>query len=214
MKDIFRHADESLMVLLLLMSKEFQRLSGQLGFDELNVAATHDDVGAMYRRMDVAIRREYRKIARKAYKEAAEQVGGPREDFRSREFVDKVLRGYNPVSDFRYDREWIRKRDRLFESIVAVELGNQAMRKNLKRGLDVLANQVRQYADNVTVEARIEAFRQAGVGYVRWVSEKDDKVCAICRDRDGEVYPIDDVPDIPAHWHCRCWLEPADEPED
>ena len=213
-EDIFRHADESLMLILTTMAKEFQRLSGQLGFDELNVANTRESVTMMYRRLDVVIRREYRKVARKAYREAAKEVGGPQGDFQSREFVAGVLRKYDPVSDFRYDREWIRKRDRLFESIIAVELGNQEMRKNLKRGLDVLANQVRQYADNVTVEARIEAFRRAKVEYVRWVSEKDDKVCATCRDRDGMVYALDEVPDIPAHWHCRCWLEPADAPEE
>ena len=38
--DIFRHADQALMVMLNFMSREFQNLSTELGFDDLNVMET------------------------------------------------------------------------------------------------------------------------------------------------------------------------------
>ena len=127
--------------------------------------------------------------------------------FDAEKFVSMMLRAYDPVSDFIYDREWIRKRDRLFESIIATERGNQEMRKNLKRGLDVLANQVRQYADNITTKARVTAFKRAGADVLVWITEKDEKVCSVCKPRDEQFYPIEMLPPYPAHYHCRCRLD-------
>lgn len=214
MTDIFRYADKSLMVIYRDMGREFQGMGTQLGFDELNVLQTRKAVNEMYKRMDEVIRREYIRIAGLAFREALREVKDEDEEFDAHNFVFAMLRAYDPLSDFVYTREYIRKRDRLFESIIATERGNQEMRKNLKRGLDVLARQVRQYADNVTIRARITAFRQAGIRYVRWITAHDDRVCAECNERHNVIYPIDDVIElIPAHWRCRCWLVPATEEE-
>lgn len=213
-EDIFRHADRSLMVMLNGMSREFQTLGTELGFDELNVMETRRRVNAMYARMDAMIRREYRKIARKAYAEALIEAGAVvLEPFDEAAFVVGVLKAYDSVSDFVYEREWTRKRDRLFESIIATERGNQEMRKNLKRGLDVLANQVRQYGDNITAKARVYAFKRAGADVLVWITEKDDRVCSVCAPRDEQFYPIELLPPYPAHYHCRCVLQIADMEE-
>ena len=208
--DIFRHADRSLMVMLNFMSREFQNLSTEIGFDELNVMETRRKVNAMYERMDKVIRREYRSVARKSYMDAIAEAGVDGGAFDAEKFVSGMLKAYDPVSDFIYDREWIRKRDRLFESIIATERGNQEMRKNLKRGLDVLANQVRQYADNITAQARVTAFKRAGADVLVWITEKDEKVCSVCKPRDEQFYPIELLPDYPAHWRCRCVLRLVD----
>ena len=198
------------MVIFNAIAREYQNLSTQLGFDELNVLETRKTVNAMYKRIDVLIQREYRKIALAAYKEA----GGKSDDFDPYEFVYAILHAYDPLSDFVYTREYTRKRDRLFESIIATQKGTQEMRKNLKRNMDVLANQVRQYADNATVQARLTAFRDAGAKYVRWVTEHDEKVCKQCDSRDGVIYRIDEIVELlPAHWRCRCRPEPATEEE-
>lgn len=212
-KDIFRHADRSLMVILNGMNREFQNLSTDIGFDEMNVMETRRRVNTMYARLDAMIRREYRKIARNAYADAMIEAGDVPGSFDADAFVVGVLKAYDSVSDFVYDREWIRKRDRLFESIIATERGNQEMRKNLKRGLDVLANQVRQYADNITAKARVYAFKRAGADVLVWITEKDDRVCSVCAPRDEQFYPIEMLPLYPAHWHCRCHLDWVDMEE-
>ena len=204
-EDIFRHADKSLMVILRDMSREFQNLGTTLGFDELNVLGTRKTVNAMYKRMNAEILTEFAKIALLAFIEA----GGDEEEFDAHEFVMTMLRAYDPLSDFVYTREWTRKRDRLFESIIATERGNQEMRKNLKRGLDVLANQVRQYADNITIGARLKAFKSIGVERVMWVAVDDGSTCKICRERNGRVYLLSECPPCPGHWHCRCELWPV-----
>jgi len=211
--DIFRHADRALMVMLNDMNREFQNLSTEIGFDELNVMETRRRVNAMYARMDARIRREYRSVARKAYMDACAEAGVSGKAFDAEAFVNGALKAYDTVSDFVYDREWIRKRDRLFESIIATERGNQEMRRNLKRGLDVLANQVRQYADNITAKARVYAFREAGADVLVWITEDDEKVCKVCRPRHEQFYPIEWLPEYPAHWHCRCRLDLADMEE-
>lgn len=214
--DIFRHADRALMVIINDMAREFQVLGTQLGFDELNVLGVRKQVYEMYQRMDKIIRAQYLRIAQRAYADAMYEAGktaADTDDFDAHNFVVAMLKAYDPLSDFVYTREYIRKRDRLFESIIATQIGNQEMRKNLKRGLDVLANQVRQYADNITISARLQAFRDADVEYVRWVAEIDDRTCKICLDRDGRIYRIDEVPIIPSHWRCRCRLEQSTEEE-
>ena len=204
------------MVIFNDMAREFQILGTQLGFDELNVLGVRKQVYEMYQRMDKVIRAEYLRIAQRAYADAMYEAGGTAadtDDFDALTFVVAMLRAYDPLSDFVYTHEYIRKRDRLFESIIATQRGNQEMRKNLKRGLDVLANQIRQYADNITVGARLKAFKDAGVKYVRWVAEIDDRTCKTCWNRDGRIYRIDELPPLPSHWNCRCRIEKSSEEE-
>ena len=211
--DIFRHADRALTAIRRRMAREFQTLGTGIGFEELNVMETRRTVNAMYGRMGEFILREYRGVARRAYRDACAEAGYGGGDFDEEGFVAGMLSAYDPVSDFVYTREWTRKRDRLFESIIATERGNQEMRKNLKRGLDVLYNQVRQYADNITAQARVRAFRDAGADVLVWITEKDEKVCSVCAPRDEQFYPIEMLPEYPAHWHCRCRLEWVDMEE-
>ena len=210
--DIFAHADKSLMVILNDMSREFQKIGTQVGFDELDVMEIRKTVNAMYKRMDAVVQREYQKICLLAYQDAMEEAGSiATDDFDAEAFVASALSAYDPLSDFVYTREWERKRDRTFEGIIATQIGNQEMRKLLKRGLDVLANQVRQYADNITIQARLEAFKRAGYDMLAWVTEKDERVCEVCGPRDEQIYPLEDfLTMMPAHYHCRCHPEIVD----
>lgn len=212
-EDIFRHSDRSLAVIMRELAREFQNIGTQLGFDKLNVLSTHKDVNAMYARLNTVIVREFRAICRKAYRDACLEANYHNGTIDPDKFVDSLLHDYNTLTEFVYVREWIRKRDRLFESIIATEQGNQDMRRNLKRGLDVLARQVRQYADIVTIQSRLKAFKDAGIDALVWITEKDEKVCPVCRPRDEQIYPIEMLPDWPAHWNCRCTLQIVDMEE-
>ena len=41
-----------------------------------------------------------------------------------------------------------------------------------------------------------------------WHSEDDERICDDCASHDGEVFENkDDIPDIPVHPNCRCWIE-------
>lgn len=41
---------------------------------------------------------------------------------------------------------------------------------------------------------------------VKWITERDERVCSVCEPRDGVVYQADQAPDLPAHPRCRCGL--------
>jgi SPP1 gp7 family putative phage head morphogenesis protein len=51
--------------------------------------------------------------------------------------------------------------------------------------------------------------RAAGVKEMMWVTAKDEMVCRVCRPRHGKIYPIDKLPEIPAHPNCRCIVVPV-----
>lgn len=41
---------------------------------------------------------------------------------------------------------------------------------------------------------------------LRWVTEDDDRVCAVCEPRHGVTFAPASAPRLPAHPRCRCWL--------
>ena len=41
-----------------------------------------------------------------------------------------------------------------------------------------------------------------------WHSEDDERICDDCASHNGEVFEDkDDIPDVPVHPNCRCWVE-------
>lgn len=61
-------------------------------------------------------------------------------------------------------------------------------------------------AGNAAAKERYKGF---GVEMVEWVASLDDSVCEECESEHGNVYPIDDAPDLPVHPNCRCTLVPV-----
>lgn len=59
--------------------------------------------------------------------------------------------------------------------------------------------------------AQLEVYRKAGVPYVLWSATLESNTCPKCADLDGQVFPLDDVPDLPLHPNCRCALIPKRE---
>ena len=199
----YRHADKALKTLKGEMEAEFQNFSTTVGFDELNFLDLKKSVEGLYNRIDKAVRREFRKVARQVYRDAEDEVMLPHGKFETGLFLVALLKRFDPVTQYVYLNEWTRKRDRLVESLMASG-GNQQMREALQRALNLMSDQVRQEADNLTDEARHDAFVASGVEKVRWVAEHDEKTCGTCRERDGQVYGINEVPE--KHRHCRCYV--------
>ncbi len=44
---------------------------------------------------------------------------------------------------------------------------------------------------------------------IKWISTLDGRTSAVCRARDGAVYPVDSGPRPPAHWNCRSSTAPV-----
>lgn len=216
MSNLYRHADQALKLMYQFIEQEFQRTASTARWDELNVMRTTDE---LFKQIDTYVQWQLRQIAQKAYEDAKREIIAvlPEKEqnmpgIATAFFVMAVLRSYNGKTQYRYDREWERKRDRLAESVMAVIQQNELaklvnsneVREALQRSMRLMQGQVREMADTMTDEARNEAFKQAGIDEVMWHDQNDSKVCKECRERDGQIYSIYNVPS--KHPHCRCWL--------
>ncbi|HOY64455.1 MAG TPA: minor capsid protein, partial [bacterium] len=55
-------------------------------------------------------------------------------------------------------------------------------------------------------QGRMKFYHTVGVTKVEWMAVGDERMCPVCRELDGKIYPIDKVPNIPSHPHCRCQI--------
>ena len=199
----YRHADRAMTHLNKVMSAEFQNLSVSLRFDELNVPKVKEEVGQMFSRIGKEVREEYRRIVKRAKKDAEKELAISPVKLSAVALVAMMMGGYNATTKYMYAHEWIRKRDRLVEALMASK-NRLDMREALQRTLNLIGLQVAQGADNITDDTRMAVFNLAGVDEVMWITQEDEKVCEECRERDHAIFPIDKVPE--KHYRCRCYL--------
>lgn len=113
-----------------------------------------------------------------------------------------LLAAYSAVSKVVYNNEIDRKRGYTAEGINS----STAKVTEFRRGLHYWADFTGQFADEITDEVTLKAYRDAGVKKVRWITAGDEKVCETCRERNGKVYSINAIPPKP-HRRCRCIWE-------
>lgn len=212
MSAVYAHADKALKRLYARAEAEFQNLAVTAKWDELRIVGTLQTVNALYERLNEACEDEYLFIAKHAYRDVRKETDTREPD---ELFIFALISAYDQKMQYRYDREWQRKRDRLAESLIAVTQAADArlnngneVRQALKRALTLMEKQMQDMAETVTDEARIRAFDDMGIEKVKWNDMSDGKVCAQCAARDGQVYFLHDVP--VKHRHCRCFLTPAE----
>ena len=169
----------------------------------------------MVNRLLKANKQAYIKIAKEASEEAADDVkketGVAVKPLRTDEkYVDSVLAEYNPVTGYLYEAEADRKRARLAEALIAAVLfGMRAeYHKELRKFADLWHTQTLQYGETMVDQTRLDTFKKNGIKRVRWVSENDERVCKTCKERNGNIYKIEELPEKP-HYRCRCWIEPV-----
>ena len=179
-----------------------------LKFDELNVMRT---VKKVYDDSVRIAKRRYRQIAEDAYLEALILAGMEREKAEeltegsiTDDWVLDMLEEYDALTLYSFENEVERKKQRTTEAILAA----QDKTAEVDKALRLWTLQVSQYADNSVFYATVDGYKEAGIKKVRWVSEKDSKVCDTCHELDGKVFEIDKVPMTP-HYHCRCILLPV-----
>ena len=199
-------------LLLNQLRKEVNRLD-VMGFDQLNAPRLTNLTTAMIERLLKANKKAFLKIAKDASEEAAEDItaiGMTAKTIKTDEkYVDGVLGEYNPVTGYLYYPEADRKRARLTEALMAAVIASVRAdyHKELRKFANLWHTQTLQYGETMVDKARVDTFKKNGIKYVRWVTEKDNRVCEECKQRDGKTYSIDKIPTKP-HYRCRCWVEP------
>lgn len=166
------------------------------GFDELSVLSVTRE---LYDQLEADNRQVYLELAQERYQEA-EPHGEEPPDLA---WLLALLAAYSTVSKVVYNNEVDRKRGYTAEGINS----STAKVTEFRRGLHYWADFTGQFADEITDEATLKAYRDAGVRRVRWVTAGDEKVCDTCRERNGKVYSINAIP--PKHRRCRCHYLPV-----
>lgn len=193
------------------MDRENLEAFGQLKmakWDEVNVIRT---VVTVYRAATKRARKRYYEVAFEAYLLGmamcdieAKKAQRMAEKAITKEWVDRMLTETDLLTLYRFDTEMERKAYRLAEALEASNDRDFEINKALR----FWSQQLGQYAINATDYAVLDAFMDAGVKEVEWVSERDDRVCNECHSYDGQIFKIDEVP-VKPHWGCRCHLRPV-----
>lgn len=117
-----------------------------------------------------------------------------------------MLEKPNLTTGYSFNNEFERKASRLAEEL-EVSVNEQESIDKAKR---ILSRMVGEYADITTITAYIESYKSQDIAEVIWHSQPDDRVCNTCGKLNNKVYSINELPMLPQHWGCRCWIEPID----
>lgn len=225
--DVYAKTDKLIAEAKLEAARQFntvrRKASGLADFDELNVL-----VKRLYSRLEARNRKLFNEIMAQEYKDCLEGEASDDEleDLLLLVFddeLDEILDGYDPVTGYVYNREAERKRERLFEKTVSI-LSNKPdkvegengemltipvsndMRQAFDSAFRLWSKMTEEYGIRAHDRARIDAFLALNGKRVIWRTEKDGKVCSGCRALEGQIFPIENVPDK-LHPNCRCWQE-------
>ena len=197
-KNFYETTDKAIELLNRRATKRFEDAkdeAAQYGFDELNVLEV---TRTLYQDLARDNQEIFLELAQERYQEA-EPHGEEPPDLA---WLLALLAAYSTVSKVVYNNEVDRKRGYTAEGINS----STAKVTEFRRGLHYWADFTGQFADEITDEVTLKAYRDAGVKKVEWHTVLDGKECETCKERDGKIYPINAVPPK-THKRCRCWLE-------
>jgi hypothetical protein len=193
---------------LTLKNKVKQNLT-VLGFDELNVLKQveklYDDLGKL-------CRKKYCELFGARYVEMLKSLGADIPDDDAIDdlaelHITELLKYPNSTTQYAFDTELLRKRDRAKEAITSA-LTKTLKQATMDKHLRYFAQMAMWYADFTSQDAEITALKKAGVEKVQRHELIDDRTCKTCKAAGGEIYDINKIPPLP-HPNCRRWFTPA-----
>ena len=190
-------ADKVIAYLVKRYIKLFNKVRG-MSFDEMNVISVSHEI---YDTALAETKVEMARLSKKVY----EKYGETESEFDADAFVLALMLAYDPTTKYIYQNEVDRKRARFVEGVLSADFPLEEVKASQK--LWIAMNKV--FADEVTFQTMIQAYKDSGVKRVRWVTSPDERRCSTCGAMHGKVYSIDNVPSKP-HRNCRCWVEVVD----
>lgn len=177
-------------------------------WDEVNIIRT---TVAVYRTSAKMARKRYWEVAYEAYI-LGMMLLGEEMTYAQRmadksitmAWVDEILEETNYVTLYRFNSETERKAYRLAEQLEVSTDRNRL----IDRAMKDWSRQVGQYAITFTDEAVVQAFKDAGIERVKWLTEDDERTCSTCNGMNGMEFQIDEIPPKP-HYGCRCEIRPV-----
>ena len=208
MRKPYKLSDEAAAKITSKIQREFRHNRLAL-FDELNIVGVKKHVDKLYKTVYKIVKKEFTAILDPIYQEIYDEAialgyDGEMTDL-DEGWVEDFFTEYNPVTKYVFKNEIDRKKSRLFEALVATTLERY---QSYKTAENLLKRQVKQYSIELEDAIARVVYKDVGVTEVMWVAEDDHKTCGVCRDLDGQVFPIDDAPPK-QHYNCRCYYIPV-----
>lgn len=201
--------DKIVKVYITLILRSFQKIRRKLtasNFDEVNILGV---VNSEWQNINAYMKDALLKIVIYYYRVGFETCGKPPPDDMEAQMVfAKLLDSLDPVTHYLFLPESDRKRARLIEALLSVRTATERY-KQLDLGIRYIVRQLRQTADDYTMDVLIQSFKDAGIEEVEWITQQDERVCAECEPLDGQIFKIDKVPMLPQHYGCRCYIIPV-----
>lgn len=211
MREWYAHGDKLYAKLEKRIDSIFERSRLTLNFDEINASTARSEASRIYTILKKLNRKCFEDIMEYVYYRAyleVESKGKPKK--LGAKWLTKFLQEYNPVTKYVYEHEVERKQARFFEAMVADKEAEdrRELEQDYKAAKNLWKKQAKQYFVDVEDASAKQAYKDAGVERVMWITKEDDRVCGECAARHGLIFPIDRVPDKP-HYGCRCTLRPV-----
>lgn len=209
----FDYTDEEIAEYIKKEVRIFSKLRNSLSalkFDELNKAERSALIYVKKTYEDLYD--EYIPYLERIVKKNFKNVKTPKEnvsDSEVKKFVKDFLETPDHVTKYIFNDETDRKRARMFEALISMMIaGQKNYRAELKACMRLWTRQIQQTADDITMASLIESYKKAGVKKVVWHTQEDEKVCDECHELDKRVFDINNIPEIPQHYACRCYVTP------
>lgn len=209
----FDYTDEEIAEYIKKEVRIFSKLRNSLSalkFDELNKAERSALIYVKKTYEDLYD--EYIPYLERIVKKNFKNVKTPKEnvsDSEVKKFVKDFLETPDHVTKYIFNDETDRKRARMFEALISMMIaGKKNYRAELKVCMRLWTRQIQQTADDITMASLIESYKKSGVKKVVWHTQEDEKVCDECHELDKKVCDINNIPEIPQHYACRCYVTP------
>ena len=177
----------------------------------MNVLDTKKHVNKLYKNITKIIKKELLAVVDYISKEIYEEALSLGFDGDVRDldeaWIEEFFEEYNPVTKYVFNNEIERKESRLFEALVS---NKRELHQSYKTAENLLLRQVKQYGIDLEDAITLVVYKDVGVEKVMWVTESDHKTCGECRELDGEVFKLGEVPPK-LHPNCRCYYVPTKE---
>lgn len=76
-----------------------------------------------------------------------------------------------------------------------------------KRAISIVRSEVTKVAN----DGAVAYYKENGIDRVKWIASFGDRTCPECETLNGQIFEINEYPDIPLHAMCRCTLAPVVE---
>ena len=174
-----------------------------LKFDELNVMQVKTETESLFTKLKRQSDRFYTGLLN----HLAESMGFEEDKYD----LDELLETYSGALLYSFATEMERKRERLFETMVAIDdMSDPEILSQQKKNIRNWNTQVEEFGVDIERNIFLSELMDSGISKVQWMTAEDERVCADCSDLHGIVFDIDNVPRRP-HLGCRCWLQGVSE---